>query len=221
MQHLKHTQSLLCLPAEYYRLMTSTITWLVYSCTSASMVIPPKYLTFFLRNNDVHGHDTRHANDLHVPYARLDIWKTFIKIHGANTWNDIPISIKQSPSLEVFKRQLRNYLTESKSCAWVHIGSSNGVLPDGTWPLHEPVLTLYMSGTVAFAWVHFCNEFPNYNYIESVQNDSLKLRPHLPGDSELNSTLPVSVYAFIATQHNICIEKHTSSFFFFCRFPSS
>ena len=58
---------------------------------------------------------TRNANDLHVPYARLDIRKTCIKVHGANTWNDIPIPIKQSPSLDVFKRQLRNYLIESKS----------------------------------------------------------------------------------------------------------
>ena len=101
-------------------------------------------------------------------------------------------------------------MTHAASYAWVHIGSSNGVLPDGTWPLCEPVLTFYVWDTVAFAWVQFCNEFPNYYYVESVQKHSLKLRPHLPGDNESNSTAPVSVYAFIATRHNICIEKHTS-----------
>ena len=106
-------------------------------------------------------------------------------------------------------------MTHAASCAWVHIGSSNGVLPDGTWPLCEPVLTFYVWGTVAFAWLQFCNEFPIYYYVESVQKHSLKSRPHLPGDNELNSTVPVSVYAFVATGHNICIEKHTSSFFFF------
>ena len=37
----------------------------------------------------------------------------------------------------------------------VNIGSGNGLLPDGTKPLSEPMLTYHQSGRVAFIWGHF------------------------------------------------------------------
>ena len=33
---------------------------------------------------------------------------------------------------------------------WVNTGSGNGLLPDGTKPLPEPMLTYHQSGTVTF-----------------------------------------------------------------------
>ena len=33
---------------------------------------------------------------------------------------------------------------------WVDIGSGNGLLPDGTKPLPEPMLTSHQQGLVAF-----------------------------------------------------------------------
>ena len=38
---------------------------------------------------------------------------------------------------------------------WVNIGSGNGLLPDGTKPLPEPMLTYHQSGQVAF--IFKCN----------------------------------------------------------------
>ena len=38
---------------------------------------------------------------------------------------------------------------------WVNIGSGNGLLPDGTKPLPEPMLTYHQSGPVAFTWGQF------------------------------------------------------------------
>ena len=35
---------------------------------------------------------------------------------------------------------------------WVNIGSGNGLLPDGTKPLPEPMLTYHQWGLVAFIW---------------------------------------------------------------------
>ena len=35
---------------------------------------------------------------------------------------------------------------------WVNIGSGNGLLPDGTKPLPEPMLTNDQWGVVAFTW---------------------------------------------------------------------
>ena len=46
----------------------------MYQCLNCSM--PKVFDDFFQRNSDVHGHNTRQANDLHVPYARLDIRKS-------------------------------------------------------------------------------------------------------------------------------------------------
>ena len=76
--------------------------------------IPEVFDNFFQMNNSVHGHNTRQADDLYVPYARLDIRKSCPKVHGVNLWNNIPIPVKQSPSLDVFKQQLRDYLIESR-----------------------------------------------------------------------------------------------------------
>ena len=85
----------------------------MYQCINDN--IPEVFDNFFQRNNSVHGHNTRQADDLQVPYARLDIRKSCLKVHGANLWNNIPILVKQSASLDIFKQQLRNYLIESKS----------------------------------------------------------------------------------------------------------
>ena len=85
----------------------------MYQCINGN--IPEVFDNFFQRNNSVHGHNTRQANDLHVPYARLDIRKSCLKVHGANLWNNIPVLVKQSPSLDIFKQRLRNYLIDSKS----------------------------------------------------------------------------------------------------------
>ena len=49
----------------------------------------------------------------------------------------------------------------------VNIGSSNGLVPDGTKPLPEPMLTYHQQGPVAFIWVQF--------YKRCLSHQSLKL----------------------------------------------
>ena len=87
----------------------------MYHCLNC--ITPQVFKDFFKKNNTLHDHDTRQSNDLHVPYARLNVRKFCFKIHGASTRNNIPILIKQSQSLDVFKKQLRHYLIGSKSIA--------------------------------------------------------------------------------------------------------
>ena len=38
---------------------------------------------------------------------------------------------------------------------WVNIGSGNDLLPNGTKPLPEPMLTYHQWGSVAFTWEQF------------------------------------------------------------------
>ena len=74
----------------------------MYQCLNCNT--PQVFKDFFQENDILHGHDTRQSNDLHVPYARLNVRKFCFKIHGANTWNNIPILIKQWQSLDVKKK---------------------------------------------------------------------------------------------------------------------
>ena len=61
----------------------------------------------------MHQYNVRNADELYVPYARLDIRKFTIKISGAKLWNVLPNYIKESSSVDVFKQNLRNYLIDN------------------------------------------------------------------------------------------------------------
>ena len=82
----------------------------VHQCLNGC--VPDIFNDFYTRNRNVHGHNTRQASDLHVPYGRLDIRQNSMKIHGANMWNSIPENIKISESIIVFKQRLRNFLLD-------------------------------------------------------------------------------------------------------------
>ena len=70
---------------------------------------------FFSKNSDVHVHNTRKADDLHIPFARTHVRKFSTKINGALVWNSIPILIRQSKSVEIFKRNVKVFLITKKS----------------------------------------------------------------------------------------------------------
>ena len=85
----------------------------MYKCQNESV---PQFLSnYFTRNNSIHEYNTRGANEIHVPFGRLDIRNFSIRIHGAKVWNSLPSFVKQSRSLELFKNTLRNYLFSSES----------------------------------------------------------------------------------------------------------
>ena len=85
----------------------------MYKCLNESV---PQFLrNYFTRNNSIHEYSTRGANEIHVPFGRLDIRNFSIRIHGAKVWNSLPSFVKQSRSLELFKNTLRNYLFFSES----------------------------------------------------------------------------------------------------------
>ena len=65
----------------------------MYECLYGN--IPDIFRSYFQRNADVHDHNLRNANDLHVLYGRLDIRKFSIKIAGANLCNSLPLFVKK------------------------------------------------------------------------------------------------------------------------------
>ena len=74
--------------------------------------LPDIFEGFFVKNRDrnVHQYNVRNADELYVPYARLDVRKFSLKIAGAKLWNALPNYIKESNSIDILRQILRNYL---------------------------------------------------------------------------------------------------------------
>ena len=51
----------------------------------------------------------------------------------------------------------KNYCSHMASWIWVNISSGNGLLPDGTKPLPDPMLTYHQWGLTTFLWGQFHN----------------------------------------------------------------
>ena len=49
---------------------------------------------------------------------------------------------------------------------WVNIGSGNGLLPDGTKPLPEPMLTYHQWGLKTFTWKKLHERCPNHQSLK-------------------------------------------------------
>ena len=72
---------------------------------------------------------------------------------------------------------------------WVHIGSGNGLLPDGTKPLPEIWLIfceIRVWNPMTFTWKQFHRGILKISIFDIyLKMTNLKLQPHLPGANEL------------------------------------
>ena len=64
--------------------------------------LTPSYLNIFTYNTNRTRASSR--NELTIPFATKDILKNSFRVIGAKTFNSLPQSIRESPSLESFKR---------------------------------------------------------------------------------------------------------------------
>ena len=72
------------------------------------------FQNFFHINRNIHDYELRDADDIQVPYGRLDIRRFSIIIAGANLWNSLPVYVKNASTIHLFKRCLKNYLLDKK-----------------------------------------------------------------------------------------------------------
>ena len=56
----------------------------------------------------------------------------------------------------------------------VNIGSSNGLLPDGTNPLTKPMLTCDPCVPVAFTWKQFCSKYSKHWWIKCASKSHVQ-----------------------------------------------
>ena len=70
-------------------------------------LVPDTFSSFFMRNNDIHYHNTRTADHFHIPIVKTDRGKTGIKYRGAVIWN---ILIKDGINVDVSEAVSKKFL---------------------------------------------------------------------------------------------------------------
>ena len=76
---------------------------------------------FYLKNSSIHSHETRKSDDIRVPSTNSCIREFSIRIKGALTWNSIPKIIRNSKSIYIFKKRVKEILIGEKSaCTSYH-----------------------------------------------------------------------------------------------------
>ena len=81
-------------------------------------LLPPVFKGLFNLGSQIHSHSTRNSSNYISIFARTNSRLFSIRATGPSIWNKIPLEVRQSPSLSLFKKKLRSHL----------VGNSNNVL---------------------------------------------------------------------------------------------
>ena len=71
---------------------------------------PPTINNMYIKNSDIHTHNTRHKNYLHVSMAHSDLYAKSFYCSSILIWNEIMNKIEVSISFPQFKNVLKQYL---------------------------------------------------------------------------------------------------------------
>ena len=87
-----------------------TLSKLVYSIVKNDCI--PQLKNYYKDRNTVHEINTRHKKLLILPKCKTKIGENSVFYQGANIWNKIGYDIRESKSIYVFKKALKQfYLT--------------------------------------------------------------------------------------------------------------
>ena len=75
----------------------------------------PEWLFNFPLVGEMQTRPTRQLNNLVVGRTNTDIGARAISIKGPKVWNSIPLAIRNSPSIRVFKDKLKNHILGNSS----------------------------------------------------------------------------------------------------------
>ena len=76
-------------------------------------LLPVVFDNFYITNRLIHAHNTRTCGDLCLINTKLNTRQFSIRYAGTKLWNSIPLHIRQSKSLEIFKRYYKTHLMKS------------------------------------------------------------------------------------------------------------
>ena len=75
--------------------------------------IPCHVSSYFHLNHDIHNYDTRSSSKFHIPLIRTNVSKYSVFYKGPVIWNKLDNHIRDSPSLNCFKRRYNLLVNEN------------------------------------------------------------------------------------------------------------
>ena len=72
--------------------------------------MPTSFAKIFTRNRQIHTHNTRSADDLHLSCVNSLCGVRCVKFKASLLWNNLPTQLKEIKNLSIFKKQLTNFL---------------------------------------------------------------------------------------------------------------
>jgi hypothetical protein len=76
-------------------------------------LLPENFNNYFIKNSTIHRHNTRHADNLHLPFSNTVVRFISIKSRGPRVWNALADDLKLACSLAVFKKKRKSTLINS------------------------------------------------------------------------------------------------------------
>ena len=64
----------------------------------------------YRQRNEISKYNTRNNRNLDIPKLKLECTKKGFHFSGLKTWNEIPVDIRETSSLNQFKRKLKTHL---------------------------------------------------------------------------------------------------------------
>ena len=64
----------------------------------------------FTMRSQISAYATRNCRDIDIPKRNLEFSKKSFLYSDAKLWNDIPLDIRNSPTVLTFKKKLKDYL---------------------------------------------------------------------------------------------------------------
>ena len=83
---------------------------LAHKISHHAHLLPNVFANYFLINKDVHSHDTRSKDLVHLPQYNKNIGHRNFKYLGGSLWNAIPKELKDIISINLFKKSIKTYL---------------------------------------------------------------------------------------------------------------
>ena len=74
---------------------------------------PERLKMYFTPVSDVSARNTRETDEnlLYLPKCRLELTKKSFSYRAIKLWNNLPLYIRQAPTLDCFKKALSDFLT--------------------------------------------------------------------------------------------------------------
>ena len=83
---------------------------LVFVYKQQNIPLPEIFSNYFTARENLHTKNIRNRNDLHVNQSRNNYGDKSIKVTGAKLYNRLPLNMKDSKTLCIFKKRVKKHL---------------------------------------------------------------------------------------------------------------